>query len=63
MRVLCTLVMLASALPVLYVLVMTAIQFHKPQYDSLLIVGAIFFSGALIGRCVLDATRPHEVDS
>ena len=58
MRVLCTLVMLASLLPVLFVLFMTAVQFHKPQYDSLLIVGSVFFSGGLIGRCILEG-RPQ----
>jgi len=52
-----------SALPMAFVGIMSLILFPKAEYDLRLVVGAILFSGALIGRCILDAVSRPAADA
>ena len=54
MRFLCNSLMVLSALPMAFVGIMSLIYFPKAEYDLRLCLGAIIFSGALIGRCILE---------
>ena len=54
MRAICNLLMVLAALPMAFVGIMSLIYFPKAEYDLRLILGAVIFSGALIGRCILE---------
>lgn len=54
MKTICNLLMVLAALPMAFVGLMSLIHFPKAEYDLRLVVGAVIFSGALIGRCVLE---------
>lgn len=54
MRMICNLLMVLSALPMAFVGIMSLVYFPKAEYDLRFVMGAIIFSGALIGRCILE---------
>lgn len=57
MKTICNLLMVCAALPMAFVGLMSLIQFPKAEYDLRLVVGAVIFSGALIGRCILELDK------
>ena len=63
MKLLCDLLMLLSALPMAFVGIMSLIYFPKAEYDLRLVVGAVIFSGALVGRCILDLSGRRATDA
>ena len=63
MKLLCNLLMLMSALPMAFVGIMSLCMFPKVEYDLRLVVGSVIFSGALVGRCILEAGGRRVVDS
>lgn len=62
MKLLCNLLMLLSALPLVFVGIMSLFIFAKPEYDLRLVVGSVVFSGALVGRCILEAGGRRVAD-
>ena len=63
MKLLCNLLLLLSALPMAFVGIMSLCIFPKAEYDLRLVVGAVIFSGALIGRCILEVGGRRVADA
>ena len=63
LRGLCSSVMVLAALSMLLMGVMRAANFPKSEYDLWVFVSALLFSAALVGRCILEASRRARVDT